>query len=191
MGDILLIPGTTQSSAGFAGLAGALRSRGHHAVLADLPTARPTWTAGSFADLVADRHGSQLEAPVVVVAHSASGLLLPSISAAVGARHQVWLAAAVADYTGQRSLLDELGANPEAVCNPEWIGADPTMDPVLATYFCFMTAISRGCEPHSRRCADAICAAPTRRHHPPIRRPCPVPTWCPQPIAPCGRSGCG
>lgn len=136
MSDVLLVHGTTQSPAGFDGVAEALRSRGHHVVLADLPTAEPTWTAGQFAQLMAQRHSGELETPVVV-AHSASGLLLPSISAALGARHQVWLAAAVADFAGRRSLLDEISTDPTAIFNQEWIGVDPTTDPVLATYFLF------------------------------------------------------
>lgn len=56
------------------------------------------------------------------------------------AAHLVWLAAAVADYTGGRSLLDEIRADPTAVFNEEWIGVDPSNDPVLATYFLFHDA---------------------------------------------------
>jgi hypothetical protein len=136
MGDVLLVHGTTQSPAGFDGLARALRSRRHRVVCADLPTAESSLTAEQAAELVAVRYRSELDAPVVV-AHSASGLLLPSISAALGARHQVWLAAGVADYAGGCSLLEEARADPSAMFNPEWVGADPIADPVLATYFLF------------------------------------------------------
>lgn len=134
--DIVLVHGSTQSPTGFDGLARALRLRKHRVVIADLPTHEATWTAGQFAGFVAQHQAGQVEEPVVV-AHSASGLLLPSISAALGARHQVWLAAAVADYAGQRSLLDELNTDAAAMFNPEWLSADPTHDPVLATYFLF------------------------------------------------------
>jgi pimeloyl-ACP methyl ester carboxylesterase len=47
----------------------------------------------------------------------------------------VWLGAFVPD--GKRALVDELQADPSAVFNEEWVGADPTRDPVLATYFLF------------------------------------------------------
>lgn len=83
--DIVLVHGSTQSSAGFDGLAQALRLRRHHVVVVDLPTDEATWTAGQFAEFVAQHHASQVEEPVVV-AHSASGVLLPSISATLGAR---------------------------------------------------------------------------------------------------------
>lgn len=136
MSDVLLVHGTTQAPSGFEGLARALRSRGHRVVLGDLPTAESTWTAGQFAELLAQRHARELQAPVVV-AHSASGLLLPSISTALGASQHVWLAAAVPDFAGQRSLLDELRTDPTVMFNPEWLGIDPTADPVLATYFLF------------------------------------------------------
>jgi hypothetical protein len=56
------------------------------------------------------------------------------------ARHQVWLAAVVADYVGSRSLLNEIAADPTVIFRPEWVGVDPTTDPVLATYFLFHDA---------------------------------------------------
>lgn len=55
----------------------------------------------------------------VVVAHSAAGLLLPALARHLDARHQVWLAAAVADHAGRRSLLAEIREDPFAVLNPE------------------------------------------------------------------------
>lgn len=60
------------------------------------------------------------------------------------------------DFTGRRSLLDELGSDPTAIFNPEWVGVDPTGDPVLATHFlyhdCNLSALQaalptvRGCD---------------------------------------------
>ena len=76
----------------------------------------------------------------IVVAHSAAGLLLPALARMLNAAHQVWLAAAVADYAGRRSLLAEIQQDPLDVMNPEWLGIDPTGDPVLATYFLFHDA---------------------------------------------------
>ena len=60
-----------------------------------------------------------------------------SIAEAVDALHEVYLAAAVPDPTGQLSFLGEMQADPAAMFNPEWFGVDPTADPVLATYFLF------------------------------------------------------
>lgn len=150
--DVVLIHGSTQSPSGFDGLASALRSRGHRVLLADLPTDEPTWTATRFAEVVAGQHLRHVDAPIVV-AHSASGLLLPSIGSALGARHQVWMAAAVPDFVGRRSLMEELGSEPTKVFNPEWVGVDPTADPVLATYLLF----------HDCRLAGLQAALPTLR----------------------------
>lgn len=79
-----------------------------------------------------------------MVAHSAAGLLLPTLARRLDARHQVWLAAAVADYRGQRSLFEELRHDPRSVFQAEWLGIDPTTDPVLATYFALRTRARPG-----------------------------------------------
>jgi hypothetical protein len=71
---------------------------------------------------------------------AAAGLLLPAVARRLDAVHQIWLAAAVADYPNRRSLLTELRADPQTIVNPEWLGIDPTADPVLATYFLFHDA---------------------------------------------------
>jgi pimeloyl-ACP methyl ester carboxylesterase len=71
----------------------------------------------------------------LVVAHSGAGVVLPAAALALGARYQVWLAAFVPD--GRRSFLEEVPPSPADVFNPEWLGKDPTSDPVLATYFLF------------------------------------------------------
>jgi hypothetical protein len=138
MVDIVLVHGTTQSAAGYAPLVAALRERGHRAVTVDVPSAAAS-TASEYAALLAARIPDDVDRPVVA-AHSAAGLLLPALARRLGARHQVWLAAAVADYAGQRSLLTEIRQDPTAVAHEEWLGVDPTRDPVLATYFLFHDA---------------------------------------------------
>jgi hypothetical protein len=50
----------------------------------------------------------------------------------------VWLAAYVPD--GEHSLRDDVSPAPGEVFNPEWLGQDPTADPVLATHFLFHDA---------------------------------------------------
>jgi hypothetical protein len=136
--DIVLVHGTTQSAAGFAGLVDELSELGHRVFCPQIPGGTAT-TATGYAQLI----GQQLPADVhqpVVAAHSAAGLLLPTLARDLAASHQVWLAAAVADYRGGRSLMAEIQADPTAVFNPEWLGIDPTSDPVLATYFLFHDA---------------------------------------------------
>jgi pimeloyl-ACP methyl ester carboxylesterase len=138
MVDIVLVHGTTQSAAGFQPLVEALAERGHRAVTVDVPSAAAT-TAEDYAVLLADQVPDDLDRPVIA-AHSASGLLMPALARRLDARHQVWLAAAVADYAGRRSLLTEIRQDPTAVAHQEWLGVDPTRDPVLATYFLFHDA---------------------------------------------------
>jgi len=71
----------------------------------------------------------------VVVAHSGTGLLLPAAARLLGAHRQVWLAVAIPD--GRRDLLEEVSAAPAEIFNEEWLGQDPTNEPVLATYCLF------------------------------------------------------
>ncbi len=138
MSDIVLVHGTTQSAAGFGPLVDALERAGHRPVCLDVPTGGAT-SAAVYADLLATQVPVEVRRPVVV-AHSAAGLLLPALARRLDARHQVWLAAAVADYAGCRSVIDELRGDPASVFRSEWIGVDPTSDPVLATYFLFHDA---------------------------------------------------
>jgi pimeloyl-ACP methyl ester carboxylesterase len=136
--DVVLVHGTTQSSAGFNRLVAALERRGHRAFAVDAPS-NATAAAAGFATLLAAQLPDDIERPVVV-AHSAGGLLLPALARRLDARHQVWLAAAVADYAGGRSFIAEVRADPTAVVNPEWLGVDPSSDPALATRFLFHDA---------------------------------------------------
>jgi pimeloyl-ACP methyl ester carboxylesterase len=138
VGDVVLVHGTTQSAAGFGGLAAALRELGHRVVAPQIPCGAAD-SAIAYADLLADALPEGLREPVVV-AHSAGGLLLPALAARLGARHQVWLAAAVADHAGGRGFRQELRADPPAVVNPDWIGVDPTTDHEKAASFLFHDA---------------------------------------------------
>jgi alpha-beta hydrolase superfamily lysophospholipase len=138
MNDVVLVHGTTQSASGFRRLADALHQRGHRAVALDVPSGAASTSAG-YAGLLAAQLPADYDRPIVV-AHSAAGLLLPALARKLNAAHQVWLAAAVADYAGRRSLLAEIQQDPLDVMNPEWLGIDPTGDPVLATYFLFHDA---------------------------------------------------
>jgi hypothetical protein len=136
--DIVLVHGSTQSAAGFAPLANLLEAAGHRTICLDIPSGGAA-TATGYAELLAPQVPADLHQPVVG-AHSAAGLLLPALARRLDARHQVWLAAVVADYVGSRSLLNEIAADPTVIFQPEWAGVDPTTDPVLATYFLFHDA---------------------------------------------------
>jgi hypothetical protein len=138
MAELALVHGSTQSPRGFDGLVAALQRRNHRAVSLEI-----SGPASDGADQHAQRLAAQVPTDVehpVVLAHSAAGLLLPALAHRLGAVHQLWLAAAVPDYQGRRSILEELRATPHAMFNPEWIGVDPSRDPVLATYFLFHDA---------------------------------------------------
>src|SRR5262245_58727582 len=137
MTDVVLVHGTTQAAAGYAGLAAALRGRGHRPLPVDVPEGVPT--AVGCATAIAAQLPDDLDRPVVL-AHSAAGLVLPALAERVDAARQVWLAAVVGDHRGGRSFRAELQADPGAVVNPEWVGADPATDPVLAAYFLFHDA---------------------------------------------------
>lgn len=136
MTAFVLVHGTTQSPAGWDRLTGELSGRGHGVTAIDLPTDKPDWTPSDYARDAASQAGSA-DAPVVVVAHSGAGVLLPAIAEAVGGATAVWLAAYVPDFTGGHSMLDDIKAQRDAMFNPDWPGADPTADPQLALRFLF------------------------------------------------------
>ncbi|MBM6623035.1 alpha/beta hydrolase [Micrococcaceae bacterium RIT802] len=138
MADVVLVHGTTQSSAGFDGVQKALGNRAVRSFAVDIPGAGAP-TSAAYAELLAAQVPDDFHRPIIV-AHSASGLLLPALARRLDASHQVWFAAAVGDYAGGRSLLAEIQADPTAVLHAEWIGVDPSSDPVLATYFLFHDA---------------------------------------------------
>ncbi|MGO1517465.1 esterase/lipase family protein [Arthrobacter rhombi] len=138
MANVVLVHGTTQSAAGFRRLITSLEHRGHRTVAVDVPSGAAT-TAEEYARLLAAQIPAGFDHPLIA-AHSAAGLLMPALARELDANHQVWLAAAVADYVGRRSLLAEIKQSPLDVFNTEWVGIDPTSDPVLAAYFLFHDA---------------------------------------------------
>ena len=133
MSDVVLVHGTTQNAAGFAPLLAVLRERGHRALAVDVPSGAPG-TIAEHAEVLADQLPDDLDRPVVL-AHSAGGLLLPALARRLQARHQVWIAAAVADFAGRRSFLEEIREDTDAVVQAPWRGVDPTGDPAVANHF--------------------------------------------------------
>lgn len=133
MADFVLIHGTTQSPRGWDRLARSLETLGHRAITVDL-AGDDERSAADYAEAIGDQVPADTRGPIVV-AHSGSGQLLPAAVRRLDARRQVWLAAYVPD--GHHSLRDDVSPAPTEVFNPEWLGRDPTADPVLAAYFLY------------------------------------------------------
>lgn len=152
MADLVLVHGTTQSPAGFGPLVAALAERGHRALTPGLSTNAEAGIAEHVAHLTAQLP-DDLDRPTVL-AHSGAGHLLPALARALDAVHQIWIAAAVPDHRGRRSMLAELQDSDFAAFQPEWIGIDPTTDRGLATYFLFhdadLAALRHGLETLAR-----------------------------------------
>jgi hypothetical protein len=85
------------------------------------------------ADVVGQQVGT-IPAPIAL-AHSGSGPLLPAAARALGARHQVWLAAWVPHR--EASFLEEVEAHAEEAFNPDWVGKDPLEDDAVAAHFVY------------------------------------------------------
>ncbi|MCI2417861.1 alpha/beta hydrolase [Saccharopolyspora sp. K220] len=136
--DYILLHGTGQSPVGWERLVDVLKGRGHRAVPVDFPCDRPGLLADDYARIAATQIGDAVHEPVVV-AHSGSGLLLPAVAHAVRARHLVWLAAAVPDFAGGSSFVDQIQQSGPEMAGEEWrtAGLESTEDPVVAAYFGF------------------------------------------------------
>jgi pimeloyl-ACP methyl ester carboxylesterase len=88
--EFVLLHGTTQSPSGWDHLVAQLAVQGHACDAVDLAGVDPSALAADYAEAVA----AQTKAvALIVVAHSASGLLLPSVARRLGAACQVFLAA--------------------------------------------------------------------------------------------------
>lgn len=165
MAEFVLIHGTTQGPHGWDRLASALASKGHRSIAVDLVSSQEH-DARYYVETIKDQCASEFTAPIVV-AHSGAGVLLPAAARALDARRQVWLAAFAPD--AQRSFLEEVSSSPTEVFNAEWLGKDPTSDPVLATYFlfhdCDLAILQRALTTlrlfaPQRLCAEPIALAP-------------------------------
>jgi len=136
--DYVLLHGTAQSPAGWERLAGSLARRDHRALTVDFPVDRPDLLAADYAGIAADQVGGAVDRPVVV-AHSGAGLLLPAVADRLYARHLVWLAAAVPDFDGGASFVDQIERSGPELAHEEWrqFGRQVVEDPVVAAYFGF------------------------------------------------------
>jgi pimeloyl-ACP methyl ester carboxylesterase len=134
-----LIHGSAQHSGVWDLLLPELQKRGHRAIVVDLPSDQPQLGAEAYARVVADSLGGT-GGEAIVVAHSASGLLLPAVAELRAVRRLVFLAGAI-PRLGE-SFLDQLRRESDVMFNPEWIGQDPSTDEAAAMRF-----ILHDCEP--------------------------------------------
>jgi Alpha/beta hydrolase family len=135
-----IMHGSMAGPATYTRLASELKRRGQRALLVGLPADQPELTGTDYAHLVAEQLHAALpgdgvaDEPVVVVAHSASGLLLPLVPSLYPVAHLVYLAAGV-PQPGM-TLDEQLAAEPDML-NPAWVGVDPFQDHQAAHRFLF------------------------------------------------------
>jgi pimeloyl-ACP methyl ester carboxylesterase len=135
-----VVHGSMAGPAAYMRLAEELHRRGQRVLLVELPVDRPQLTGTDYARLVAEQLDAGLaedgagDEPVVVIAHSASGLLLPLVPSFHPVAHLVYLAAGV-PQPGM-TLDEQLAAEPDML-NPAWVGVDPFQDHQAARRFLF------------------------------------------------------
>jgi pimeloyl-ACP methyl ester carboxylesterase len=139
-GLFAVVHGSMAGPAAHRRLAEELSRRGQRVLLVGLPVDRPELTGTDYARMVAEQLDATLaeervaDEAVVVVAHSASGLLLSLVPSFRPVAHLVYLAAGVPQ---PRMTLDEqLEADPDML-NPAWVGVDPFQDHQAARRFLF------------------------------------------------------
>ena len=135
-----IVHGSMAGPGAYTRLGTELDRRGQRVLLIELPIDRPELTGTDYARLVAQRLDAALadsgtkSEPPVVVAHSASGLLLPLVPSFHPVAHLVYLAAGV-PQPGM-TLDEQLQAEP-GMLNPAWVGVDPFQDHQAARRFLF------------------------------------------------------
>jgi pimeloyl-ACP methyl ester carboxylesterase len=118
---VVLIHGSTQSASCWELVRTYLEQAGHATTAVDLPADRPDASATEFAHIVVDQIRS-VSGDCVVVAHSASGILLPRIAQLRPVAALVYLAAVI-PVSGM-SVMDQFAASPD-MFDPEWVRAGP------------------------------------------------------------------
>lgn len=131
--DFVLVHGTTQAPSGWDRLGHLLVNAGHRVQAVDMPVDQPDLLADDYARIAAEQVSA--DAPVVV-GHSGAGLILPALGTRLGAGALVWLAAVVPDFSGGRSLAQQIEAERDAMFQSEWPEWTPN-DPAESGYFLF------------------------------------------------------
>ena len=135
-----VVHGSMAGPAAYMRLAEELHHRSQRVLLVELPVDRPELTGTDYARLVAEQLAAGLaecgigDEPVVVIAHSASGLLLPLVPSFCPVAQLVYLAAGVPQ---PGMTLDEQLATDPDMLNPAWVGVDPFQDHQAARRFLF------------------------------------------------------
>lgn len=127
-----LVHGSTQSPRGWELLVSELETRGHECICVDLPTDQPDAATTRYAEVV----GAALTGvnKPTVVAHSASGFLLPLVPNYASVDRLVYLAAVIPQLG--ESVLSQFQRDPE-MFRPDWVGKDPTKEASLAVHYLF------------------------------------------------------
>jgi pimeloyl-ACP methyl ester carboxylesterase len=162
-----LVHGSTQNASGWKLLIPELQLQGHEVISIDLPSDQPTRGGVYYADIVIDSLKKLDEKQAIVVAHSASGLLLPLIAARHRVARLVFLAAAI-PVIG-KSFIEQLKESPEMIW-PDWIGKDPTRDNALALHYLF-----HDCAPDTAEWA--LTTLNRMLYNTVMSEPCPISVW--------------
>lgn len=121
MSLLVLIHGSTQNASCWDRVRPHLESQGHTVVAVDLPPDRPDLSATDLAGIVCGQIAESSE-ECVVVAHSASGVLLPFIAQRRPLCAIVYLAAMIPE--AGLSAIEQFERDP-SILNPEWVAAGP------------------------------------------------------------------
>jgi pimeloyl-ACP methyl ester carboxylesterase len=118
MPAITLIHGSTQNASCWDLVRPFLHESGHTTATIELPADRPDFSASDFANLAAE----QIADDAVVVAHSASGILLPLIAERRRVQALVYVAAVIP--VAGMSVMQQIESDPEMLSS-EWVSAGP------------------------------------------------------------------
>ena len=144
MAQIVLIHGSTQNSSCWDLVRPHLEAAGHRVVAVNPPSDRPDASAGDLARIVCN-HIPPSDEECVIVAHSASGVLLPFIAQHRLVAAIVYLAAMIPE--AGLTAMEQFERDP-SIMSAEWIEAGPRWrDPAnwreLADRFLFHDVVRR------------------------------------------------
>ena len=166
-----LVHGSTQNASGWNLLVPELHLYGHEVICVDLPSDQPACGGIYFADIIVDALKKHPEKKAVLVAHSASGLLLPVVASWHSVARLVYLAAAI-PLIG-KSFMEQVKENADMFW-PDWMGKDPTRDHALALHYLFHDCASD-------RAEWALTTLNRMHYNAVMSEPCPISVWPPTP----------
>ena len=172
MATFCLIHGSAQSPRGWDMLTPELRRRGHDVLLADLPAGVTQIPWDDYHDTILSACGSASD--VVLVGTSMSGIFLPLAADSDRVRKTIYIA----------GMIPPLGISPmqmvrrelQEMFNPDWVGRDPTRDPVAAREFLF-----HDCSPEVQEWAQGTLRLMVPQRV--LNEPIPIQAWPEKPAA--------